>query len=573
MVWQNGWATTVKYIAPTKEQSFALETCAGVSQLAQTSRFSEATPDLVDAILQGAGDFAKDVWLPLSAEGDQNPPKHNAHSVTMPSGFPAAYREYVDCGWGTLAAPVEFGGQGLPMSLGVAALESLGSANFALALCPILTQGAIEAIEAHASPELKEAYLPKLVTGEWTGTMNLTEPQAGSDVGGLKATAQPNTDGSWSITGTKIFISYGDHDLAENIIHLVLARTPGSPSGTKGISLFLVPKLLPDDSANDLICSSIEHKMGLHASPTCVMSFGDNGGAKGWMIGEENAGMRAMFTMMNSARLNVAMQGVQIAERSTQEAILYAQDRVQAGLIIAHPDVRRMILRMKALTQGARALAYFAFGNLDHAEIGTSQAKARADILTPLAKTWCTDIGSEVTSLGIQVHGGMGYVEETGVAQHYRDARITAIYEGTNGIQAADFVGRKLAFDGGERVNALLNDLLATAHDETLINLLKTAKRCVAWMANADVQDRLAGSYAMTTMSAISVAGALLERQMIEAQNRLDNDGESLVFYRSKIATCRFFLQQIVPEAIALEGPVCCGAHILNTVTDEELAS
>ena len=377
-----------------------------------------------------------------------------------------------------------FGGQGLPGTLAAVVMEDLGSANMGFSLCMMLTPGAVEALKHHGTADLQEAWLPKLITGEWTGTMNLTEPQAGSDVGALKTRAEPAGDGSYRITGQKIFITYGEHDLADNIVHLVLARLPDAPQGTRGISLFLVPKILPDGTRNDLRCVSIEHKLGIHASPTCVMAYGDEGGATGWLIGEENKGMAAMFTMMNNARLNVGLQGVSIAERAMQQAVAYAMERVQGSRegrparIIEFPDVRRMLLRMKALTQAARALTYYCAGQTDRALRGDEAARARADLLTPLVKAYGTDVGVEVTSLAVQVHGGMGYIEETGAAQHYRDARISPIYEGTNGIQAADLVGRKLAMEGGGVLAGLLADIRAEAAGEA--NLIALADACDA---------------------------------------------------------------------------------------------
>jgi 3-(methylsulfanyl)propanoyl-CoA dehydrogenase len=353
--------------------------------------------------------------------------------VTLPAGFRAAYQAYVEGGWGTLAGPVEHGGQGLPLILATVLMEDLGSANMGFSLVMMLTPGAVESLRHHGSPELQQAWLPKLVTGEYTGTMNLTESQAGSDVGALKTRAAPAGDGSYRITGQKIFITFGEHDLADNIVHLVLARLPDAPQGTRGISLFLVPKILADGTRNDVRCVSIEHKLGIHASPTCVMAYGDEGGATGWLIGEENKGMAAMFTMMNNARLNVGLQGVSIGERATQAAIAYATQRVQGvregrpATIVEHPDVRRMLLRMTALTQAARALCYYAAGQTDRGTLGDEAAQARADLLTPLVKAYGTDIGCEVASLGVQVHGGMGFVEETGAAQHYRDIRISPI--------------------------------------------------------------------------------------------------------------------------------------------------
>ena len=421
-------------------------------------------------------------------------------------------------------------------------------------------------MEAHGSDQQKADYLPRIVSGEWPATMNLTEPQAGSDVGALKTRAEPNGDGSWKISGTKIFITYGEHDLADNIIHLVLARTPGAPDGTKGISLFLVPKLLPDGSRNDLRCVSIEHKLGIHASPTCVMSFGDEGGATGWLIGAEMAGMKAMFTMMNNARLNVALQGVGIAERATQRAVVYALERRQLGKAIAeHPDVRRMLLRMRALTNGARALNYYAFGQLDRKIAGDAAAGYRAEVLTPLAKAWCTDIGCEVASLGIQVHGGMGFIEETGAAQHLRDARIAPIYEGTNGIQAADLVGRKLGLDGGEAFDGLIADIRAEIPDPRLIALTDAVEVTAATLRALGAEDRLAGSYPFLTMTAVLVGGWLMERMARASAG----DG---AFEQRTRAAADYFIESIVPEALGLAAAAGGGAGTLYAVPAEALA-
>ncbi|HEV2078651.1 MAG TPA: acyl-CoA dehydrogenase family protein, partial [Allosphingosinicella sp.] len=455
------------YTAPIEEQRFLLKHIVKMDGLAGHNAFADATPDTVEAIIEGIGAFAAGEFAPLNRLGDTVGARWSPEGVTMPEGFRTAYRAYVESGWGTLSGPVEFGGQGLPLTLATVVLEDLGSANLAFSLCMMLTPGTVEALKHHGSGELQRAWLPKLVTGEWNGTMNLTEPQAGSDVGALKTRAAPRGDGTYAIKGTKIFITFGEHDLSDNIVHLVLARLPDAPAGTKGISLFLAPKfrLNGDGSigaANDVRCVSTEHKMGINASPTCVMSYGDNDDCVGWLVGEENGGMRAMFTMMNNARLNVGLQGVSIAERATQAAVAYAMERVQGSRegrparIIEHPDVRRMLLRMKALTQAARALSYYAAGQADRASLGDEDARARLDLLTPLVKAYGTDVGVEVASLGVQVHGGMGYIEETGAAQHYRDARIAPIYEGTNGIQAADLVGRKLGLEGGAVLERLL---------------------------------------------------------------------------------------------------------------------
>ncbi|MDP9164178.1 MAG: acyl-CoA dehydrogenase family protein, partial [Pseudomonadota bacterium] len=433
--------------------------------------------------------------------------------------------------------------------------------NIGFALCPMLSMGGIEALEAHGSDSQKADYLPKIVSGEWPATMNLTEPQAGSDVGALKTRADRAGNGVWKISGTKIYITYGEHDLADNIIHLVLARTAGSPEGTKGISLFLVPKILPDGSRNDLSCVSIEHKLGIHASPTCVMSFGDEGGATGWLIGEERAGMKAMFTMMNNARLNVALQGVGIAERATQRAVAYALERRQLGRAIAdHPDVRRMLLRMRALTNGARALTYLAFGDLDRKAAGDGPAGYRAEVLTPLAKAWCTDIGCEVASLGIQVHGGMGYVEETGAAQHLRDARIAPIYEGTNGIQAADLVGRKLGLDGGAAFDRLMVDIRAEIVAPGLVALADAVEAGAATLRRSGSEDRLAGSYPFLTMCAVLVAGWLVER-IARSAGANDRDQAVATYYGTVLAS----------EAVGLATAAGGGAGLLYSVRAEAL--
>ncbi|HEV7288281.1 acyl-CoA dehydrogenase [Sphingomonas sp.] len=555
------------------EQRFVLEHVAQIADLGVES-------DILDAVLEGAGAFAAGEWAPLDRAGDTVGAKWSPEGVTMPDGYRAAYQAYVEGGWGTIGSPEAFGGQGLPFALSTAVLETLGSANMGFALCPTLTVGAIESLMHHGTPEQQAAYLPHLATGAWTGTMNLTEPQAGSDVGALKTKAEPRADGTWSISGTKIYISFGDHDLADNIVHLVLARTPGAPAGTKGISLFLVPKYrlnadgTPGDF-NDVRVVSIEHKMGLHASPTCVLSFGDNGDCVGELIGPEMGGMRAMFTMMNNARLNVGLQGVQVAERATQRAVAYARDRVQGvregkpATIVEFPDVRRMLMRMKAQTMAARALVYLAAAQVDRANAGDAQARALLDLLTPLAKAHGTDIGCEVTSIGIQVHGGMGYIEETGAAQHFRDARITPIYEGTNGIQAADLVGRKLNMDGGATLLALLTRMKADAQDAGLIALIDACEDVTRHMLAADMDDRLAGSYPFLTMLSVAVCGWLME-----AQGRIAAGAEGdPAFLAMKVAAARFYVAQIVPEAMGLKASAMANAEALYAVDAEMFAA
>jgi alkylation response protein AidB-like acyl-CoA dehydrogenase len=562
------------YRPPIAEQRFVLDHCARIADLAAHDRYAAATPDMIDAILDGVGALAANEWAPLNRVGDTDNPKWRDGTVTMPPGFKEAYRAYVEGGWGTLDCDPDFGGQGLPFALATVVQESLGSANMGFNLCPMLTVGAIEAIHAHGTPDQKAAYLPKLISGEWTGTMNLTEPQAGSDVGALRSTATPNADGSWSIKGTKIFITFGEHDLAENIVHLVLARTPDAPGGTKGISLFLVPKMRPDGSRNDLRCVSIEHKLGIHGSPTCVMSYGDNDACAGWLIGPEMGGMRAMFTMMNNARLNVGLQGVEIAERATQGAMAYATDRVQGGkAIIEHPDVRRMLIRMRTLTEAARGLLYLAAGEVDRVRLGIDGAKARVDLLTPLAKAYGTDIGCEVASLGIQVHGGMGFVEETGAAQHYRDARIAPIYEGTNGIQAADLVGRKLTGDGGAELARLIADIRAEAQDQGLLALVALVEQLTQQMLAASNEDRLAASYPYLTMVATMTCGWMMERQLRAARAALAAGEGDPVFLKAKTVTARFYLANIVAEVLGLAGAVTTGAGLLYELSAEELAA
>ena len=567
------------YTAPINEQAYVLTHVSKISEIAAHPRFEAASPDMVDAILEGAGAFAAGEFAPLNWPGDTIGAKWNDGTVTMPPGFRAAYKAYVDGGWGSLDGPVAFGGQGLPFALATVVLEDLGAANMAFTLCPMLTVGAIEALATHGSDEQRALYLPKLVTGEWTGTMNLTEPQAGSDVGALRSTATPQGDGSFLIKGTKIYITYGEHDLTDNIIHLVLARTPGAPAGTRGISLFLVPKVRPDGSRNDVRCVSIELKLGINASPTCVLAFGDNDECTGHLIGPECGGMRAMFTMMNNARLNVGLQGVQIGERATQAAIAYARDRIQSArangvgsasvAIVEHPDVRRMLMRMKALTQAARALVYYAAAHVDRVHLGIEGAKVRLDILTPLAKSYGTDAGCEIASLGVQVHGGMGFVEETGAAQHYRDIRIAPIYEGTNGIQAADLVGRKLTGDGGAGLAALIVDMRGEAEDTGLRALIDAVEAVAKWMLGAGVDDRLAGSTPFLTMLSVAVAGWLMERQGRAAMTSAGDPA----FLRAKVAVAGWYLAHIIPEAAGLMASAMAGAAGLYAVTPEDLAA
>ncbi|HEY0028822.1 MAG TPA: acyl-CoA dehydrogenase [Allosphingosinicella sp.] len=566
------------FTPPVADQLFVLRHIVRIDELAAHPTFADATPDLIEAIVEGAGAFAAGEFAPLNRVGDSVGARWSPEGVTMPPGFKEAYRAYVEAGWGTLAGPVEHGGQGLPLTLATVVMEDLGAANMAFSLIMMLTPGTVEALKHHGSDELKAQWLPKLVTGEWSGTMNLTEPQAGSDVGALKSRAVPNGDGSFSITGTKIFITFGDHDMADNIVHLVLARTPDAPPGTRGISLFLVPKILPDGTANDLRCVSIEHKLGIHASPTCVMSYGDEGRCTGWLVGPEMGGMRAMFTMMNNARLNVGLQGVSIGERATQAAVAFATGRIQGAregrpaAIIDHPDVRRMLLRMKALTQAARALCYYAAGQTDRGSLGDAAAQFRADLLTPLVKAYGTDIGCEVASLGVQVHGGMGFVEETGAAQHLRDIRIAPIYEGTNGIQAADLVGRKLGLEGGTVFASLIADMRAEA-GEPLADLLDAIEDVAAHLAAAAPDAKLGGSYPFLNMLSAATCGWLMHRQREEAERQLEAGEGDPLFLSMKIAAARYYLACVVPEAAGLKAAALDGAVAAWTVPTEAFAA
>lgn len=573
------------YSPPTSDQLLAIRVNAGIAELAGSERFAAAEPDLVEAIVEGIGQFAAGEFAPLNRVGDIEGAMLENGKVRLPEGYAEAYAHYVEQGWNAIAGPTDFGGQGLPFTLACNVLENLGAANMAFTLLPILSVGAIEALAHHGSDAQQAMYLPKLVSGQWSGTMNLTEPQAGSDVGALRTTAEPIADGEhagrYRIAGTKIYITWGDHELAENIVHLVLARLPGAPEGSRGISLFVVPKyhVKADGSLgphNDLRPVSLEHKLGINASPTCVMSFGDNGECIGELVGDENRGLAAMFTMMNNARINVGNQGVQIGERATQQALAYAKERIQgqrtgdggpkAAAILEHPDVRRMLLRMKALTEGARALLYYTAGQVDRGTLGNADAKARAEVLVPLLKAWGTDIGVEVASLGVQVHGGMGFVEEAGAAQHYRDARIAPIYEGTNGIQAADLVTRKFSLEDGVPVGRLIGDITheADVHGETaLAALAQDCAAVVGWMRDeASIDDRLAGSVPFCTMLAVATAGWQLLRQLRSF------DGQPPA---AKVASVRFFLDRVVPEASGLRRSATAGAADLYALSAEQL--
>ncbi|OBX19984.1 acyl-CoA dehydrogenase [Erythrobacter sp. QSSC1-22B] len=575
------------YSPATADQLLAISVNAGIEELASSERFAAAEPDMVEAIVEGVGQFAAGEWAPLNRIGDLEGAKLENGVVRLPEGFAAAYEHYVEQGWNSIASPVDFGGHGLPFTLACNVLENLGTANMAFNLLPMLSVGAIEALEHHGSESLQAKYLPLLVSGEWSGTMNLTEPQAGSDLGALRTSATPITEGEhagkYRIKGQKIYITWGDHELARNIIHLVLARLPDAPEGSRGISLFVVPKYhVADDGTpgarNDLRCVSLEHKLGINASPTCVMSYGDDDDCIGELVGAENRGLMAMFTMMNNARINVGTQGVQIAERATQQAQDYAADRIQSAragspdrtpvAILEHPDVRRMLLRMKALTEAVRALLYYTAGQVDRGTLGQADAAARAEVLVPLLKAWGTDVGVEAASLGIQIHGGMGFVEETGAAQHWRDARIAPIYEGTNGIQAADLVTRKLGLEDGQALIGLLEEIARDSADEPALFALAGECAAVArWMREeASLDDRLAGSVAFCTMMAVTVAGWQLTRQVAAVEG-----GAAPSLAATKPGTVRFFLDRIVPEASGLKSSAIAGAESLYAVSTEAL--
>jgi 3-(methylthio)propanoyl-CoA dehydrogenase len=572
------------YTAPIAEQLFVLETITEIDSLLALPAYRGIDRDSIPMILEEGGRITAELFAPLNALGDKEGLTWSPQGVRHPAGFAEAYTTYVEGGWQALSGDPEFGGQGMPLALSIAFGEQLASANMAFSLCMILSSGAVEALSAYGSEELKSLYLPKLISGEWTGTMNLTEPQAGSDVGALATMATPAEDGTWRIRGSKIFITWGEHELAKNIIHLVLARTPGSPPGTRGISLFVVPKFLPDAKGqpgirNDLSCVSIEHKLGIHASPTCTMSFGDQGKCVGWLVGELNGGMRAMFAMMNHARLNVGLEGVAIAERAYQGALGHARERVQSApvgggapvRIIEHPDVRRMLMTMRTITQGIRAIAYLNAAAIDRSRAESdpeSKAAARglADLLTPITKAYSTDMGVEVAGIGIQVFGGMGFIEETGAAQLWRDSRIAPIYEGTNGIQALDLVGRKLRLDHGAHWRRLFDEMTAfsesTAAGELAVlrDRLKqyTAllREATTRMVEASPLDAAAVATPYLRMFGIVLAAYLLAQQAAAAEVRLASGAADADFLSAKIASARFFFDYILPQATGIHATV-----------------
>jgi acyl-CoA dehydrogenase len=582
------------YEAPIKDILLSLIHGAGLKAAVQAGHYGDFDGDITEAVLEEAGKFASDVLAPLNRVGDEHGIKLEAGKVTTAPGWPDAYKRWTDAGWNAVSGAESFGGQGLPLAINAACTEIWSASNAAFGLCPLLTLSAIEALDAHGSAELKQIYLFKLISGEWTGTMQLTEPQAGSDVGALRTRAERASDGTYRLKGTKIFITYGDHDMTDNIVHFVLARLPDAPAGTKGISLFLVPKFLVNadgslGARNDIYPSGVEHKLGMHASPTCTMTMGDHGGAIGYLIGEENQGMRCMFTMMNQARLSVGLEGVGIADRAYQQALAYAQERRQgraigtggngSDAIIAHPDVKRMLIQMRAMTAAARTICYATAVALDVA-VRAKDAKVRADgaargaLLTPIAKAFSTDIGNEVAYLGVQVHGGMGFIEETGAAQHCRDARITPIYEGTNGIQSIDLVTRKLAGNSGASVWALLaelkeivsqverlNDPAFGTTGQKLRDALAALERASRWLlerVTSAPNDALAGATPYLRLFGATLGGCYLASEALAAR------AEQLGDPQRYVALARFFAENVAVQAPSLEKSVTDGAETVN---------
>jgi 3-(methylthio)propanoyl-CoA dehydrogenase len=595
----------MSYTPPRRDMQFVLHELVGLNAVSSLPGCEEVTPDLVDAILDEAGKLASDVLAPLNWSGDQQGSKWNNGAVTTPDGFKQAYRQFVEGGWNQLRCEPEYGGQGLPALVSTPVEEMFGSANMAFSLCPLLTQGAIEAIQLCATPELKQRYLHKMIAGDWTGTMNLTEPQAGSDLAALRSRAIPEGD-HYRISGQKIFITYGEHDMAENIVHLVLARTPDAPEGVKGISLFIVPKFLVKEDGslgerNDVRCVSIEHKLGIHGSPTAVLAFGDGGGAIGYLIGQENRGLEYMFVMMNAARFAVGLEGLSIGERAYQKALSYAKERVQGTeiakkggarvTIINHPDVRRMLMSMKSQIEAMRALFYSTAALFDIAKHHPDADERKkhlmlGELLIPIVKGWSTELGIEIASTGVQIHGGMGFIEETGAAQHLRDARITTIYEGTTGIQALDLIGRKLGRDGGVTLRSLLGKVGETLQETSAIDdpsfksmasalgaSLKSMGEASQWLAENFMKDpRLpaAGAVPYLMGAGYLLGGWQMARAAIIAQKKLASGEGDAEFYRAKIASARFYCEHILPKARTLSYEITHGAESVFALSEAQ---
>ncbi|SOE68810.1 Acyl-CoA dehydrogenase [Burkholderia sp. D7] len=582
----------MSYRAPVKDMLFAMKELADIESIAALPGLEDASLDTAQAVLEEAARFNNEVVAPLNFEGDKNPSFWKNGEVTTTPGFKEAFRQFGEGGWQGVLHPVEYEGQGLPKLIATPCIEMLNAANLSFALCPLLTDGAIEALLTAGTEEQKQLYVPKLISGEWTGTMNLTEPQAGSDLALVRTRAEPQGDGTFKLFGTKIFITYGEHDMAKNIVHLVLARTPDAPDGVKGISLFLVPKFITDENGtlgarNDVHCVSIEHKLGIKASPTAVLQFGDHGGAVGQLIGEENRGLEYMFIMMNAARFAVGMQGVAVSERAYQKAVAFAKDRVQSRpvdgsakqpvSIIHHPDVRRMLLTMRALTEASRALAYVAAAHCDFAHHHPDEATRAShqeiyEFLVPIVKGWSTELSIDVASLGVQVHGGMGFIEETGAAQYYRDARILTIYEGTTAIQANDLIGRKTVRDGGATARAIFAQM-----DQTIAQLagrdgqafksmhrhlsagslaLARVVEFVVAKVKSDPNAVFAGSVPYLKLAGIVLGGWQMARALLVAS---DKRSEDEAFYGAKIATAQFFAEHILSQAPGIEASIVSG--------------
>ena len=593
------------YRAPVTEMRFVMDELAGFPEIsAQLPEFAESTPDMADAILDEAAKFANEVVAPLNRIGDQQGCKLTAEGVVTPPGWKEAYKAFCEGGWNSITCPPDHAGHGQPDTLGVAVKEMICSANLSFSLGPLLTTGAVEALITCASDELKAIYLEKMVTGEWTGTMNLTEPQAGSDLALIRSRAEPQADGSYKVFGQKIFITYGDHDMTDNIVHLVLARLPDAPAGVRGISMFLVPKFLVNadgslGARNDAYCVSIEHKLGIHASPTCVMAYGDNGGAVGYLLGEPNRGLEYMFIMMNEARLGVGLQGIALGERAYQQALGYARERKQGRdaltgealvTIDKHPDIRRMLMLMKSRVEACRALAYVTASMMDraHAHPDAEERKRNlmmAEFMIPIVKGGGTEMGIEVTSLGVQIHGGMGFIEETGAAQHWRDSRITTIYEGTTGIQANDLIFRKLMRDGGATAKLFFGEIAGTAKAlagserpelkaiaQRLGVALDAWVKATEWLG-ASAKENLAGvlTAAVPYLNlAVAVCGGWqMGRAALAATKKLAAGEGDARFYNAKIATAHFYADQILPQAAAYGETVRAGNAALAAVTDE----
>ncbi|BBB61659.1 acyl-CoA dehydrogenase [Undibacterium sp. KW1] len=595
----------MSYVAPVKDMLFLINELAGLAEVNALPGCEDATAETVEAVLEENAKFASEVVAPLNWPGDQTPSYWKDGEVFTTKGFKEAFKMFGEAGWQGVQHPQEFGGQGLPKLVATPCIEMLNAASISFALCPLLTDGAIEALLTAGSDEQKAIYLENLISGKWTGTMNLTEPQAGSDLAMVRTRAVPQGDGTFKVFGTKIFITYGEHDMAENIVHLVLARTPDAPEGVKGISLFIVPKFLVNadgtlGARNDAHCVSIEHKLGIKASPTAVLQFGDNGGAIGTLVGEENRGLEYMFIMMNAARFGVGMQGIGVAERAYQKAVQYAKDRVQsrdlagsAGpvAIINHPDVRRMLMSMRAQTEGARALAYVAAGISDfahhHADAAVRKAnQAKYEYLVPIVKGWSTEMSLDVTSTGVQVHGGMGFIEETGAAQHYRDAKILTIYEGTTAIQANDLVGRKTSRDGGTTAKAFIADMRATEAQLTAIgsvDALAIQRQLAAGTAalesvvdyvvtnfKQDIKGVFAGSVLYLKLAGIVFGGWQMARAAIIAQQKLDAGEGDAAFLKAKIATARYFADHILSAAQGLRSAIVDGSAGVMALSEDQ---